>query len=84
MEDKNLMSRDELRALHPHYDNLPAVEKLMLDMNEHTAAGEFTRNAAKGLEYVMAAKTIGSSDRQILFNEILPNLINQVKVLKAL
>ncbi|EAQ64360.1 Binding-protein-dependent transport systems inner membrane component [Marinomonas sp. MED121] len=38
----------------------------------------------RALEYVMAAKTIGSSNRQILFYEILPNLVNQVIVVFSL
>ncbi len=38
----------------------------------------------RALEYVSAAQTIGSSDRQILFYEILPNLINQIIVVFSL
>lgn len=38
----------------------------------------------RSLEYVMAAKTIGSTNKQILFYEILPNLINQVIVVFSL
>ena len=36
------------------------------------------------LEYVSAARSIGSTDRQILFYEILPNLSNQIIVVFSL
>ena len=38
----------------------------------------------RALEYVSAAQTIGSTDRQILFYEILPNLFNQIIVVFSL
>ena len=38
----------------------------------------------RSLEYVSAARSIGSSDRQILFYEILPNLLNQIIVVFSL
>lgn len=38
----------------------------------------------RSLEYVSAARSIGSSDRQILFYEILPNLFNQIIVVFSL
>lgn len=38
----------------------------------------------RSLEYVAAARTIGSTDRQILFYEILPNLFNQIIVVFSL
>lgn len=38
----------------------------------------------RSLEYVSAARSIGSTDRQILFYEILPNLLNQIIVVFSL
>ena len=38
----------------------------------------------RSLEYVSAARSIGSTDRQILFYEILPNLFNQIIVVFSL
>ncbi|NDR56049.1 ABC transporter permease [Aliiruegeria sabulilitoris] len=38
----------------------------------------------RSLEYVAAARSIGSTDRQILFYEILPNLFNQIIVVFSL
>jgi len=38
----------------------------------------------RSLEYVSAARSIGSTDRQIIFYEILPNLFNQVIVVFSL
>ncbi|WP_298719643.1 ABC transporter permease [uncultured Oceanisphaera sp.] len=36
------------------------------------------------MEYVSAARSIGSSDRQILLHEILPNIVNQIIVVFSL
>jgi peptide/nickel transport system permease protein len=38
----------------------------------------------RSLEYVSAARSIGSNDRQVLFYEILPNLFNQIIVVFSL
>jgi peptide/nickel transport system permease protein len=38
----------------------------------------------RSLEYVSAARSIGSTDRQIMFYEILPNLLNQIIVVFSL
>jgi len=38
----------------------------------------------RSLEYVSAARSIGRTDRQILFYEILPNLLNQIIVVFSL
>ena len=38
----------------------------------------------RALEYVHAARSIGSTDRQIVFYEILPNLVNQIIVVFSL
>lgn len=38
----------------------------------------------RALEYVSAARSIGSNDRQVLFYEILPNLLNQIIVVFSL
>lgn len=38
----------------------------------------------RSLEYVLAARSIGSTDRQIMYYEILPNLLNQIIVVFSL
>lgn len=38
----------------------------------------------RGLDYIAAARTLGSTRRQIIFHEILPNLLNQIIVVFTL
>lgn len=38
----------------------------------------------RGMDFVLAARSIGSNDRQILFHEILPNTLNQIIVVFSL
>ena|SRR3989338_8790083 len=55
MLEKKLMTREDLRKKHPEYDNLRAIDKLMLDLEEDTYSGNFIRNTGRRAEFATAA-----------------------------
>ena len=52
MLENKLMTREDLRKKYPEYDNLRAIDKLMLDLEENTYSGNFIRNTGRGAEFV--------------------------------
>ena len=66
--------------------SLPVVITVigLLHWHYYLVVARTTTMKIRQLEYVTAARAIGCNNRQILFSEILPNLINQVIVIFTL